>query len=378
MLFLGEADFTFTVAFAALRESQPHTPMSSDTIWKGITATRYEQVPPKRKKQAKSEVSYKRQNTRKNKRKPNLEKVKSECIKFCLKDAIITLAATVHTISEVHSESVSSHPSSKAVERSHKKLTGGNANLYISLKKMSESSKTDNSTIVEEVSKKSCKTLKNLSKSLKLTKSNKSMLETNNALRETIKKSLKALSKPDSNSKALIKTLKAISDTCRDASEMSLRKELQHLSIHCKKIPTLINKLPEVPSKFAWKYGINALNIPKVLIEDQKVIWFQCPWQKGATDNLMKNFLLKLASITKKGVYVCIGITTHTRYCRKYKLDHLIGKKPETAVLKKYRFLGADDHLVNLILCFGYHHRGICDIHKKIFNQHVTLIFERI
>ena len=63
ILFVGEGDFSFTLAFAALRASESSKPLKSK--WSGITSTRYEPISLKPKLQP--------------------SEVKQECIKSCKK-----------------------------------------------------------------------------------------------------------------------------------------------------------------------------------------------------------------------------------------------------------------------------------------------------
>lgn len=42
VLFVGEGNFTFTVAFAALRKYLQKSPDKQNSVWEGITATRFE------------------------------------------------------------------------------------------------------------------------------------------------------------------------------------------------------------------------------------------------------------------------------------------------------------------------------------------------
>ena len=128
---------------------------------------------------------------------------------------------------------------------------------------------------------------------------------------------------------------------------------------------------PYRSSTLSIRYGIDARAIPPELIDGCQVIWFQCPWDENPPA-LIFNFLSNLAVQITCGVFVCIGISTHRDYFHRYMLGSLLSD-----VMNKYNFHGADSDLVNMILKFGYHHRGVRDIHEYIKHCHVTLIFER-
>ena len=95
---------------------------------------------------------------------------------------------------------------------------------------------------------------------------------------------------------------------------------------------------------------------------------------------LIWNFLLNLAKQIDSGVLVCIGITTRFPYIQSYGLEGIlgIGLAGGTPVFREYNFLGADDELIQNILRFGYHHQGFEDIHDKIRDHHVTLVFQKM
>ena len=148
----------------------------------------------------------------------------------------------------------------------------------------------------------------------------------------------------------------------------------------------LIVNLPRLPTPKPWLYGIDATALPLALTQDQQAIWFQCPWVARNTRNysakdLIINFLLNLAAQLQADVCVCVGIANHPDYAKHYDfktiLDICCG---DTATQGKYRFVGADDQLIKELLDFGYHHRLAhedVDLHKTMFNHHVTLVFKR-
>lgn len=140
----------------------------------------------------------------------------------------------------------------------------------------------------------------------------------------------------------------------------------------------MITALPD--SHHLWLYGIDACAIPSCLIPPGAVIWFQCPWDsQNGTYELIRAFLLSTAEKLNEDCYVCVGITKQFPYILDYYLQGILGWKlnGSTPVLEEYRFLGADDALIKEILSFGYCHQGRNDIHKRIIEDHVTLIFQK-
>lgn len=139
-----------------------------------------------------------------------------------------------------------------------------------------------------------------------------------------------------------------------------------------------IKSLPILPGN-SCLYGIDALAIPRELLQANQVIWFQCPWIKrcdGDTYPFIYNLLLNAATHIGSNVHVCIGITKHDAYFDYYGLDRLTSDRNISGM---YDFLGGDDVLVKKVLSFGYHHQTVTsyDIHQKILEDHVTLIFRR-
>ena len=147
-------------------------------------------------------------------------------------------------------------------------------------------------------------------------------------------------------------------------------------------------KFPSVPAG-TWQYGIDATALPTTLTQDKQVIWFQCPWVSRNTGDystaaLVSDFLLNMAAQIQPGVHVCVGIANHKQYVKRYKLYELLGPNLKslpnsTPVLKQYEFAGADDQLVRKLLEFGYEHQSVngTDIHKYIYDSHITLIFTK-
>lgn len=79
---------------------------------------------------------------------------------------------------------------------------------------------------------------------------------------------------------------------------------------------------------------------------------------------------------------MCVGITDHSHYVHDYHLENVLGDRLQgvsnsTEVLKRYDFLGDDTDLIYRVLSFGYHHRGIKNIHDYKLAHHATLVFRR-
>ena len=146
-------------------------------------------------------------------------------------------------------------------------------------------------------------------------------------------------------------------------------------------VSTRIEAITELPDwSHFWLYGIDACAIPCGLIRRGGVVWFQCPWDTNETDGLIREFLQRTADTIYHDYYVCIGITKQFPYVLDYDLQGILGFKlqaEDTPVLYRYKFLGANESLVKQALSFGYRHQGKCDIHEKILNDHVTLVFQR-
>ncbi len=128
-----------------------------------------------------------------------------------------------------------------------------------------------------------------------------------------------------------------------------------------------------------WRFGVDATNIPQGLDVGGKVVWFQCPWVprtrcNQTTFKLISSFLTCMAGRQGAGDYVMIGIVTLFQYVIEYKLKSLL----QHADKVKYKFVGADEELIKDILERGYHHKAVVgDIHDKIFNHHLTLVFRK-
>ena len=159
--------------------------------------------------------------------------------------------------------------------------------------------------------------------------------------------------------------------------------------VQCKPEPTLSSDLVNIPDASVLMYGIDALALSQKLTEGRGVIWFQCPWvpkpNRSSTATLVSDFLLNMAAQIQPGVHVCVGIVNKFPYSIEYKLEAILGKSlkafdNDTAVLKKYNFVGADTQLVKQLIEFGYHHRSVHEnaaTHEKMLKHHVTLVFRR-
>ena len=141
------------------------------------------------------------------------------------------------------------------------------------------------------------------------------------------------------------------------------------------------------PKDYAWRFCIDATNLPEDLPVEGKVVWFQCPWIPGKgptgeslTYKLIKCFLEHMATKQSQHDYVLIGIANDKIYVGDYELQKLLGEEfSGPVVVKDYSFVGADETLIEKLLRHGYKHECYVptfDIHKDIINCHVTLIFQ--
>ncbi len=111
----------------------------------------------------------------------------------------------------------------------------------------------------------------------------------------------------------------------------------------------------------------NPCSIPPEIARWSNLVWFQCPWTYYSPDVIL-GFLGSAADNCAPGTFVCVGITTHKYYMRKYYLELLLGDNLDSCTLKlnQYEFLGADDLLINKLL---YKHESKPD------HNLVTLVF---
>ena len=144
--------------------------------------------------------------------------------------------------------------------------------------------------------------------------------------------------------------------------------------------------LPSPPDG-AWKFGIDATNLPEDLSVDRKVVWFQCPWiplkdrhTRREIYDLILKFLQHVGDKQSENDYVLIGIVKLFPYVKEYLLDKLklFGENPSGPVSEAYEFLGADSKLIKEIIRFGYKHKSVdaSEIHEKLLDHHLTLVFK--
>ena len=121
--------------------------------------------------------------------------------------------------------------------------------------------------------------------------------------------------------------------------------------------------------EIAWLHSIDATNIPDALLTP--IIWFQCPWvtRWKRTPDLLKNFFQHAGEKQQPGDIVILGIISKQPYCESYALDFL------AQGTEHYEFLGADNHFITHLLKRGYKHQGIRDIHRIIYDTHLSLLF---
>ena len=150
-------------------------------------------------------------------------------------------------------------------------------------------------------------------------------------------------------------------------------------------VDTIVNL--QSPPPDTWKYGVDATAIPDNLHVRGKVAWFQCPWipraERGdrdmSTDELVVAFLQHMCVKQNRNDYVLIGITERFPYVKDYRLQdpRLLGEGLANEEVLGYQFLGADKTLVQDILRHGYKHEGAIDIHDRILQHHITLVFRK-
>ena len=139
-----------------------------------------------------------------------------------------------------------------------------------------------------------------------------------------------------------------------------------------------IVKSVQQPIRQKWLLEILPTNTHLTL--EGKVAWYQCPWEgRDSTASHIIDFLKHMGEKQRSGDYVFIGITTWPFYVHCYNLGCLPGftKHGASIMCPWYDLVGADNMFIYKLLRFGYHHQGKLDIHEKIFNDHVTLIFKR-
>lgn len=142
-------------------------------------------------------------------------------------------------------------------------------------------------------------------------------------------------------------------------------------------------RLPSPPDSLPTvQFNIDATNTPDSLGVQGKIVWFQCPWiglqdQETNTATLVREFLTHMETKQSPGDYLLIGIANFFPYVIAYRLGELLGDNLSQGAVGQYSFLGADTALVQEILRYGYRHQGITNIHDKIFESHVTLVFQK-
>ncbi len=97
---------------------------------------------------------------------------------------------------------------------------------------------------------------------------------------------------------------------------------------------------------------------------------------KYSLTDLILGFLGNASDNCAPGTYVCVGITTHSRYMHEYQLKLILGDNLDICTLDQYEFLGVDDVLIKKLLSYGYIHQGGRHIHNLIKDYHVTLVFK--
>ena len=77
-----------------------------------------------------------------------------------------------------------------------------------------------------------------------------------------------------------------------------------------------IHKITLLPSPGAdtWRFGVDGTNLPTNLRVQNTIVWFQCPWSTGDSEEtgpLLLEFLEHMSSNQSSGDYVLIGIIYH-------------------------------------------------------------------
>ena len=147
---------------------------------------------------------------------------------------------------------------------------------------------------------------------------------------------------------------------------------------------TLLDNIKKViqvgePPIGTWRYGVDATDIPADLYVCGKIVWFQCPWipriqGKQTTYELIQGFMRAMSSKQRKHDLLLIGFTEHKDYVDYYKISDLKETYCESV---GYRHLTDDDEFIKKILLHGYKHEAVYDIHRKIYRDHKTLVFEK-
>ena len=135
-----------------------------------------------------------------------------------------------------------------------------------------------------------------------------------------------------------------------------------------------------------FRPGVDATQLQKACYADlfdtdlTCAIFFQCPYdgyKNGETKCLVRSFLSSASEVQHPGDFLFIGITTHSDYSRNYGLLKLIGNGSQ-AQQNGYSFIGADAEFPKGMLCRGYKHQGVREIHDDIKDTHLTLCFLKL
>lgn len=127
---------------------------------------------------------------------------------------------------------------------------------------------------------------------------------------------------------------------------------------------------------------------PSSQINEGKVVWYQCPWEKKSAK--VQDALDEMKDAQKPNDYLLFGIITgredssgrnigsENSEPRDYGLTEVLGDELQNTEYNGYTFLGGDKGLIKKILSFGY--RDISDFnnsHAITLTDHVTLVFQR-
>ena len=137
----------------------------------------------------------------------------------------------------------------------------------------------------------------------------------------------------------------------------------------------------QIPGHEIRRFGVDATDLPVDLEVRGKIVWFQCPWTahvQDDTDELLRDVFEEMGRKQNQHDYLLIGITKFFPYVKSYHLQAILGDNLQNRSYCNYNFIGCDTEFIKKILKFGYHHTGIRDIHFKIMDDHVTLIFQKV
>ena len=146
-------------------------------------------------------------------------------------------------------------------------------------------------------------------------------------------------------------------------------------------------KLLADPPANTWQYSVDVTNYD--INVKNKVAWLQCPWIASCDrtpeyniGHLIARFMKHTSTKQDHGDYLLLGIVNLFPYVKEYMLREVLHEALDdrSSSVHGYRFLGGDIDLIKAILQHGYIHQTVyadTDIHFKIIQYHLTLIFQK-